>query len=363
MNTYLAGYDGGNGVAKLLLFDPAGQAQHLAIPSAVASGTLSDLQASRAASGQQERAGLGEEDYVLVHGGTSLYMGRLALVQAADPQESRGDINRYWSLGALRFLLTLSGALIFDREFRLVVVSGLPAETYSSANRKRVQTALEGTHPFTLNGQERLAHIEVAAVVQEGAGGTVLFGSRKPVKQATIDVGERTTDIWVARGQEAISTLCKGIDKGVGYAADLLAERVFAAYRRKLTTLECRAILQAHVTAGMTYPDIAVSGHTIPRAELWGWAEGALRQTGELICSFLRKVLRSTEQGDVGTDLDSALLVGGGAYYFQHDIRAVLPFAEVATDAEFVNALFYAKTARRLVERRSAQTQPVRAAL
>src|SRR5581483_3230679 len=104
MNTYLAGYDGGNGVAKLLLFDPAGQAQHLAIPSAVASGTLSDLQASRAASGQQERAGLGEEDYVLVHGGTSLYMGRLALVQAADPQESRGDINRYWSLGALRFL-------------------------------------------------------------------------------------------------------------------------------------------------------------------------------------------------------------------------------------------------------------------
>ncbi len=43
--------------------------------------------------------------------------------------------------------------------------------------------------------------------------------------------------------------------------------------------------------------------------------------------------------------------MGGGAYYFLSDIRTVLPFALIAQNAEYVNALFYAKTASRIVEK------------
>ncbi len=360
MNTYSVGFDFGNGAAKLTLFGAGGRPLSLAIPSVVAAGTLGDLETIRAASGQERLSWLGKEDYVLTHNGVHLYLGQLALLQAVDPQELRGDINRYWSAMSLRFLLTLAGTLIAEREFGLTVVTGLPAETFSASNRQRVSQALAGQHQFRLNGCDRSAQVMVAAVVQEGAGGNVLFGTSKPLKQVTIDVGERTTDIWVARGQQPIKDLCRGTDKGVGNAVDWLSERVFAAYRRKLTTLEGHAILRAHVTEGRPYPDIPVSGRMIPHAELGNWAEGALRRTGELICAFVRKVLLSTEQGDVGTDLDSALLMGGGAYYFLHDIRTVLSFALVASDAEYVNSLFYAKTAQRLVER---QNQQVKAAV
>lgn len=50
------------------------------------------------------------------------------------------------------------------------MVTGVPIETYSDANRRKVREALEGEHCFILNGQERLAIVHVEKVIMEVAG-------------------------------------------------------------------------------------------------------------------------------------------------------------------------------------------------
>lgn len=350
MTIYHFGFDYGNSDAAGTIYEYDGQSRSLAIPSVTAEGTLSGLEHIRSASGTRDGA-LGEQDYVLEYKNSELYVGHLALTQSSDPHETRGDINRYWSTSSLESLLTLAGSLIFDREFALNIVTGLPAETYSAANRRRVIDALEGEHPFKLNGESRVAHVSVARVIQEGAGGIVLYGTKQPVKQCIVDIGGRTTDLFTSRGQEPIRDLCRGFDKGVEYAADLLSNQVFAAYNRRLTLDERKAILRAHVAPGIRhYPDIPISGQSMPADQLYEWTESALRRTGKLICSFVSKVLKNNEQGGVATDLKSAYVIGGGAYYFLRDIQGMIPFVQMREHPEFVNSLSYARFAKRFSE-------------
>lgn len=354
MQTVMMGFDFGNSESAGVLFDTAGHLHSLTIPSVSAAGTLKALEQGREASGLHDSPyRLPEDAYVLTCGNTEYYIGNLALTQSSDPHETRGDINRYWSESALHLLLTLAGSLVFDREFALHVVTGLPAETYNATNRRKVKEALEGSHTFWLNGQQHLAHVTVAKIVQEGASGIVLYGTKEPLKQAVIDIGGRTTDIFVARGQEPIPSLCRGLDKGVEYAGDLLSAHVQSVYGRQLTLHERRGVLRAHV-AHEGYPPVVVSGSLIPDYELAAWTEDALRTTGRLICTFVSKVLKSNEQGGVGTDLASCALIGGGAHYFLSDIQALIPFAGVREKPEYANALAYAYFARRIVSQQGA---------
>jgi len=347
MNTYDTGFDFGNGEATVTLFDLHGQLQSLTVPSVTAEGTLSGLQEIRGASGAHDHPyKLYDDDYILSFDGEDKHIGRLALVYSSDPHETRNDINRYWSKTSLEFLLTLSGSLIFDREFTLNVVTGLPAETYSTLNKRQVKEALEGDRAFWLNGTSRMAHIKVAKVVQEGAGGIVLYGTKEPVKQAIIDIGERTTDIFTARGQEPIADQCKGRDKGVANAAELLNTLVYTACARELTIDERRRILRAHVSF-QPYPDIPVAGRSLTDEELRPWAETALRKTGKFIRDFTSKVLKSDEKGHVAADLKSVILIGGGAYYFLQDIQERIPFAKMGENPEYANSRSYAHFARR----------------
>ena len=354
MSTYDFGFDFGNSVAKGVIFNQALQPQYCSIPSVTAEGTLAALNDIRQASGVQGDYRLRDDDYILVHGDAELYVGRLALAYSSDPQETRGDINRYWSEQALQFLLTLSGSLTFDRDYTLNVVTGLPAQTYDAINRRRVRDALEGEHAFWLNGVPRRASVTVAKVVQEGAGGIVLYGTQEPVKQAVIDIGGRTTDIFTARGQEPVKDQCKGYPKGVEDATDLLNELAQAGYGRVLTIAERRAILQAYALS-QPYPDIPVSGHSLQLGEMEAWAEQALRKTGGHIRTFVSKTLRSSERGSVAADLKSVWLIGGGAHYFLRDMREIIPFAQVRDHPEYANALSYAYFAKYFSERSQAR--------
>lgn len=344
------GFDFGNSIAKGVLFNGQGQPQYCGAPSVTAEGTLAALNDIRQASGTQGDYRLRDDDYILARSDAELYVGRLALAYSSDPQETRGDINRYWSESALNFLLTLSGSLIFDREFALNVTTGLPAQTYDAVNRRRVRDALEGDHGFWLNGVPRRAIVTVSKVVQEGAGGIVLYGTQEPVKQAVIDIGGRTTDIFTARGQEPIKDQCKGYPKGVEDATDLLNDLAQSTYGRVLTISERRAILQAYASHS-PYPDIPVSGRSLAASEMAAWADQALRKTGTLIRTFVSKTLRSSEKGGVATDLKSVWLIGGGAHYFLRDIQEIIPFAQVRDHPEYANALSYAYFARHFSER------------
>src|SRR5947207_383011 len=180
-------------------------------------------------------------------------IGELALQQAVDVYHGRGDIQRYASKHSLRGLLTVAASLIPDTEFGLYVVTGLPAETYikNRALRNTIKTALDGTHVFTMdNGKTfRRVTIEVATVVMEGSGTLIAYGDRtmsKTTESAVIDIGGRTTDLYVARGQVPVTEYCKGKPLGVDSATQMLMDTFESKYDRSLSLLEAREIMLAY---------------------------------------------------------------------------------------------------------------------
>jgi len=198
-------------------------------------------------------------------------VGELALQQALEVYHGRGDIQRYASKYSLRGLLTAAASLIPDTEFGLYVVTGLPAETYikNAALRNSIKVALDGKHVFTINNGMTWRHvtIEVATVVMEGAGALIIYGEKsisKTTESAVIDIGGRTTDLYVARGQVPVTEYCKGKPLGVDSATQMLIDTFESKYARPLSLLEAREIMYVYASNGhLSYPDIAVYGKTV----------------------------------------------------------------------------------------------------
>jgi hypothetical protein len=152
-------------------------------------------------------------------------VGTLALKQARHATSARDDIGRYTSPHSLHLLLATSASIILQPEYQLNVVTGLPVETFGKAEiRKQVKSALEGEHRFTFNGVRRLAVVRVLKTIMEGAGALIAYGANGDITQGCIDVGGRTTDLFVAEGQLPILHQCKG--KDLGAEANELSGRI-----------------------------------------------------------------------------------------------------------------------------------------
>src|SRR5436305_3306682 len=186
---------------------------------------------------------------------TSYGIGSVALAQSSDPWNGRGDLHRYASRNSLRSLLALSASLIPDKEYGLMVVTGLPAETFQKnpGLRKEIKSTLNGKWTFSLDGGKtwRVCHVEVGAVLMEGAGALVAYGSTQESAQgsAIIDIGGRTTDLYVARGQVPIIEFCKGKPIGVESATKMMMDAFEFSRGIPLSLLDARGIMYAYVAA------------------------------------------------------------------------------------------------------------------
>lgn len=352
---YAYGHDFGNAETGGVLFDGNHGQRAITLPSATALGSLRDLAELRSALGESDTHSLTDAlqqgEYVLEFNGSELFVGNLALKQARHATTARGDISRYKSPRSLHLLLVASAAMIPQPEYQLHVTTGLPVETYSNAEmRKQVKHALEGEHRFTLNGVRRLAVVRVLKTVMEGAGAVIAHGANSTITQGCIDVGGRTTDLFVAEGQMPILHQCKGKDLGVEAAADLLSARFQHRYHRPLKPSEIRELLHAHAHK-RTYPTISASGVQVGEYELSSWIEGALANIGNDIASFVGSVWNASESGAVGSDIGLVLLVGGGAYYFAEPLRARIPHLVVPHRPELANAIGYAALANEVSRR------------
>ncbi len=145
----------------------------------------------------------------------SYVLGDFALAQYKDAWNGRGDILRYASKYHTMGLLSSAASMIPDRDFGLYVVTGLPATTFIKKPdlRGKIKEALDGTHVFTTDMGKtwRTVAVEVVNVIMEGAGALLYYGSNSSNKDemhAVIDVGGRTTDLYVAQGQLISSSLC-----------------------------------------------------------------------------------------------------------------------------------------------------------
>jgi plasmid segregation protein ParM len=357
MPVYAYGHDYGNAETGGVLFDRTMMQHALTLPSATALGSLYELAGMRSALGEsftdRPAAALQKGEYVLESNGDEWFVGELALKQTRHATTARGDISRYASIRSLHLLLVVSAALIPPsvKEYHLDVVTGLPVETFSNADlRRKVRQALEGEHRFSLNGVQRLAVVRVRNIIMEGAGALIAYGVDGEITQGCIDVGGRTTDLFVAEGQLPILPRCTGRDLGIEAAADQLSARFQARYHRPLKLSELRDILRAHAQR-RAYPVISANGAQVNTYELRQWTEQALANLGNEIASFIGSAWNASESGAVGSDIGRVLLVGGGAYYVVEPLRARISHLVVSPHPELANALGYAALANELSQR------------
>ncbi len=287
-------------------------------------------------------------------------IGELALQQSIDVYHGRGDIQRYTSKYSLRGLLAAAASLIPDLEFGLSVVTGLPAETYikNMALRNNIKAALEGTHVFTMDYGKtyRRVTIEVATVVMEGAGALITYGDKsmsKTTESAVIDIGGRTTDLYVARGQVPVTDYCKGKPLGVESATQMLMDTFESKYERSLSLLEAHEIMYAYASNGsVSYPDIAVYGRTVSTHVLDRLATEAVTQVGSEIVSFIASAWRQSDRDAVAASFKPVLHIGGGVYYFYNLLKQRIPHLSRPNDPIHANVLGYCSLASRLLIRK-----------
>jgi plasmid segregation protein ParM len=288
-------------------------------------------------------------------------VGDLALQQAVDVYHGRGDIQRYSSRYSLRGLLTIAATLIPDAEFGVYVVAGLPAETYikNSNLRSAIKTALDGKYIFTLNGSQtvRKVTVEVATIVMEGAGALIAYGDRsssKTSESAVIDIGGRTTDLYVARGQIPVTEYCKGKPIGVEMATQMMMDAFENKYDRPLSLLEAREIMHAYASSGeINYPEISSYGTAVSKHELEKLVKEAVTQVGSEIASFVASAWRQSDRDAVAASFKPVLNIGGGVYYFYNFLKQRIPHLSRPDDPIHANALGYCNLAGRLLIRRT----------
>lgn len=297
-------------------------------------------------------------------------VGELALQQSADVYHGRGDIQRYASRYSLRGMLTIAALLIPDTEFGLYVVTGLPAETYikNIELRKAIKDCLDGTHVFTIDNGKTWRHVtvEVATVVMEGAGALIAYGDKsgsKLTESAAIDIGGRTTDLYVARKQVPVTEYCKGKPVGVEAATQMFMDTFEAKYNRSLSLLEAREVMYAFASKGTRhYPELAVYGKVVEETELERLVQEAVSQVGSEIVSFVASAWRQSDRDAVAASFNPVLCIGGGVYYFFDFLRRRIPHLVRPDDPIHANALGYSNLAGRLLIRKiQAQAYGVKA--
>lgn len=290
-------------------------------------------------------------------------IGDLALQQAVEVYHGRGDIQRYSSRFSLRGLLTIAATLIPDAEFGIYVVTGLPAETYikNAALRSAIKESLDGTYTFTLNDEAtpRRIVVELATVVMEGAGALIAYNDRssnKMTESAVIDIGGRTTDLYVARGQVPVVEYCKGKPVGVETATQMVMDSFENKYDRPLSLFESREIMHAYASQEQgeiaRYPEISSYGQTIGHYELERLVKEAVAQVGSEIVSFVASAWRQSDRDAVAASFKPVLNIGGGVFYFYSFLKKRIPHLTRPDDPIHANCIGYCTLAGRLLIRK-----------
>ncbi|MBO0777246.1 MAG: ParM/StbA family protein [Ktedonobacteraceae bacterium] len=364
-NEYGYGHDYGNsktcGIAHI-----AGEQRVMVMPSAILRGSHETLQARLSGSGSANSlVGLiGPASHTVsfinqAQERVEYYVGDLAINQAPSGTPisaltSRGIVERYWSDSSVALLLATSGSLIRDPEYGLHVVTNLPIATFNDANAKRVKMALDGDYIFSLDGIERRAHINVRKTIMEAAGANIAYGvPGAQEKVAIVDIGGRTTDAYLVKGQLPINDQCESADLGVETAGDRIIQAFEQRFDYPLTMADARELLRLSVS-GQQYlrvPSVANAGADV--VEVGDLIERELRAVGEEIAKFLKRLWSSSLKRDVVlSDVSKVLLIGGGAYYFSTDLQPLFKNRLMVIERpEYANARGYAKLAQHFLQR------------
>jgi hypothetical protein len=359
--TYRVGFDFGNSTMVVWL-ESGPQTWTITVPTAFAKVSARQLQ----------NLDIAVEHSVVIRleGETVDWaIGDLAIRQSKDYWHGQGDIARYASDHAVRGLLALVAMLIPDKACKLVIASGLPAETYRKNRelRKAIKKAFTGTRVFTVDGGKtmRSFELEYATCLMEGAGALGLYmDSDATLPGACIDVGGRTIDLYVADADGTPQgEFCKGKELGVVTAEKQFTDSFEEKYHFEPKASEVKACLFAYVNTAKAkkkpYPSIGYNGKRIEDEELELLAAEAVTVTAREIVSFVASAWRESEANlEIGIRFFPIILIGGGAYYFLEALRTRIKHLQRPEDAwgpVGANAAGYARAASAWLKKKLAE--------
>ncbi len=357
---YPYGHDFGNSEMCAVLNSMNGRYERR-IPSIASIGSWRKVLATASGAGREVQEILASNHYVLEYDNAAegrhveKYIGQKVFDDGAKPMDSHGDSSRYWTNHySLEMLMVGSAAMTSVHEYGLHVVTGLPISIYldDPANVERVRQSLLGTHVFSLNGVQRVMHVESVKVIMEGAGALIAYGSNQDVLQGVIDIGGRTTDLYVARGQKPRAANSKGFSLGVVAAAERFSDKFREAYHYTLTFETRMELLKQHVS-GTPYRTINdKEGVRVVDERVAALLESALREIGQEIAT---QVVATWD--DILMEFDTILIVGGGAHYFAEDIQARIRRSRTSPKPEMANAAGYASLAEAVANKARTHQQ------
>lgn len=353
------GHDFGNGdtcsVTPGLLANDGSPMQQR-IPSVYSNGSWAKITASAAGMGKSPEEVLNYGDYVLgydtAEGRVEKYMGNAVYSTGSLPMSTNGDGSRYWVNNySLEFLMVGSSASIQAEEYGLVVVTGLPISIYNDdpENVNRVKAALTGTYTFHVNNVQRTMHVEEVHVIMEGAGALIAYANGPDTITGGIDIGERTTDLFVAKGNRPQTNSNHGFPIGVSKAADLFCEKFRQVYHYRLALDTCMNLLKQFVNDIQLQTVYGQDGQDVDPDVLATMIDSSLREIGKDIATQVVATWDAAVH-----KMDRILIFGGGAYYFSDEVIARIGKAVSATRPEMRNADGYALLAEAKLKLRSA---------
>jgi hypothetical protein len=352
LKTFAYGHDFGNSEINGILIGQ-GWHQERQIPSVFAPGTWREVETFAGSLGKSVQDYLHFGHYVLSYVNErdqliEKYLGQKVFDDGIAPSTTRADQERYWrNHYSLEALMVGSASCVQEQSYGLHVVTGLPVHLYTPEHARQVEAALLGSHVFTLNGQERAMVVQSVKVVAEGAGALIAYGSNDPaIVDGVIDIGGETTDLYGARGQRPIRAMCDGLSRGVAAAADLFNQKFRENYGRALSLSMCMQLLRQYASR-VAFTEVRdAQRRVIQVTDLAQLIENALATVGQEIATFVAQKWKEQQ-----FEMQRALIVGGGAYYFTRSIIERLPFARTVPRPEMANALGYATLAEAILTR------------
>jgi hypothetical protein len=253
-------------------------------------------------------------------------VGSLADLEGEHPTHAKGDPDRYWGEHIRIIVCTATGAIIPDVRAEVRLNFCMPFTLYSPESKARAIENLDGLYYCYVNEVYHEIDLRVGTVVPEGYAAITRFGSPAG-NNASIDVGDRTTGIIFARSFLLVSRDSVGRTYGVRQVIEHIIEEINRDYGRVLEVEEVRIMLKAY-TAGVRLPRLKVARGTAD-----GYLDGEAQREiifrkvvtmARALAKFIRATLNK-EGAEIGSNLDTATIYGGGGYLFHGPLRDGIP--------------------------------------
>jgi hypothetical protein len=264
-------------------------------------------------------------------------VGSLADLEGEHPTDAKGDPDRYWGEHIKIVAATGLGAIIPDVRAEIRLNICMPFTLYSQERKERAIANLDGLYYCYVNEVYHELDLRVGTVVPEGFAAITRYGSPSG-NNVSIDVGDRTTEIIFASGFKLVSRDSVGRTYGVRQVIENIISEISTDYGRVLEVEEVRIMLKAY-TAGIRLPRLKVAKGT-PDGYLDGDAQREIitrkvTTMARALAKFIRATLNK-EGAEIGSNLDTATIYGGGGYIFYEPLKYGIP-----GDSELENGVLH----------------------